>query len=162
MYKVKNSINRANYGLVSRKDLVNLSNSHFISWCTDILESIGFRSIQLNTYKQDSNFQLRGYINEKLTYIKCAKLDYIDRTKNSLEDDDFLTVGRPDLQKLVGTMEHDNIMLGYVLTTGDFTDDAIEFANTMPDGYFLKIIDGCELTRLYRRNQKQYLASNLE
>jgi hypothetical protein len=154
-----NSRNRLTYGLASRKDLSRLSNSSFITWSVGILRDIGFSNIKIMSYKLSDSYQIKASINGTQAYIKFFKLQLKDTPSN---EDDFSTVGRPDLQKFVGTMELDNIKIGYVITNGNFSSDANEFAATMPDGYYIKVIDGCELTRLHRRNQKQYLISKLD
>lgn len=162
-YTKENNLNKLTYGLASRKDLVSIPNSNFIKWCASILESVGIYNIEIITNNLNDNYQAQGYINEKLSYIKFVKLEKKNLKNNPNDDEDeFWTVGRPDLQKLVGTMEQDNVKVGYIITNGNFTNEAIEYAQSMPPNYYLKIIDGCELTRMHRMNQNQYLSGNLD
>jgi Restriction endonuclease len=159
-YIAKNNLNKLKYGLVSRKDLAQVTNASFIRLCTPIIESIGIYDINIINSNFANNYQAQGYINNKACYIKFVKLDHDDAIDG--DEDSFCMVGRPELQKFVGTMEHDNIKIGYVITNGNFSCDAIDYAKSMPNNYYIKTIDGCELTRIHRRNQKQYLTANLD
>lgn len=158
--EIKNTFNKLNYGIVSRKDLISLSDFNFIQWSIPILENLGLHNIDLINYKLSYNFQVKGYINGKLSYIKFVKLK--QDSSNPNDEDAFFTVGRPDLQKFVGTMERDNVKIGYVLTNGNFSSEANDYAKTMPSNYCLKLIDGCELTRIHRRTQNQYLTAYVD
>lgn len=160
-FKSDNLRNKLTLGLASRKDLTELTGSGFILWCTDILANIGFSNIQIVSRDIGEIYQIIAYINGQRAYIKCVKLRH-NPDFDEKEEDEFLTVGRPDLQKLVGAMEKDQIKICYVLTNGDFSSEARDFAATMPLPYSLKIIDGCELTRLHRLNQEQYLTAKLD
>ncbi|WP_163195180.1 restriction endonuclease [Clostridium thermarum] len=157
--ELTNSRNKLNYGLASRKDLSSLSNASFITWSLSILVELGFSNLQVMSYKLSDSYQIKASINGSDAYIKFIKLNLKD---TPIDEDDYPTVGRPEVQEFLGTMERDNIKIGYVITNGNFSGDASEFAVTMPTGYYLKLIDGCELTRLHRRNQKQYLVANLD
>lgn len=157
--ELTNTKNKLNYGLASRKDLSSLSNTSFITWSLGILIELGFSNLQIMSYKLSDGYQIKALINGSAAYIKFIKLKPKDIPT---DEDDYPTVGRPDLQEFVGTMEKDNIKIGYVITNGNFSSDAVEYASTMPGGYYLKLIDGCELTRLHRRNQKQYLVANID
>jgi hypothetical protein len=157
---VQNSINKIEYGLVSRRDLSDASNSRFVIWCTGILETLGFHNIQIITKNLENSYQFQGYINGRRSYIKCIKADH--SSSASKDEDDLSVVGKSELQEFIGTMEQDKVKLGYILTNGNFSKTAYEFAATMPTEYFIRLVDGCELTRLHRRNQKQYLTPNLD
>jgi hypothetical protein len=157
--ELTNRRNKLNYGLASRKELSSLSNASFITWSLGILTDIGFSKFQIMSYKLSDSYQIKASINGSAAYVKFIKLKPKDTPS---DEDDYPTVGRPDLQKFVGTMEQHNIKIGYVITNGNFSGEANEYAATMPNGYFLKVIDGCELTRLHRRNQKQYLVAQLD
>lgn len=158
-FQGNNTRNKILYGLASRKDLAKLSDASFIMWTINILKDIGFSSIKIMTYNLKESYQIKAIINGQAAYISCVKAK---QNEGSNDEDDFSSIGRPELQKFVGTLEYDKVKIGYVLTNGDFAATAVEFAETMPSGYFLKLIDGCELTRLHRRNQKQYLSANLD
>ncbi|WP_180375448.1 restriction endonuclease [Clostridium thermarum] len=157
--KLSNTRNKLNYGLASRRDLSSLSNASFITWSLGILTELGFSNLQVMSYKLSDSYQIKAFINGSDAYIKFIKLNPKD---TPLDEDDYPTVGRPEVQEFLGTLERDNIKIGYVITNGNFSDEASEFAATMPMGYYVKLVDGCELTRLHRRNQKQYLVANLD
>jgi hypothetical protein len=146
--------NRLNYALVSRKDLAKASDSQFVRWCFKLLEKDFFTSVDLVSTLIRKNVQICGYAGTKKVYIKCLKADLKSDSKH---EDDYETVGRPDIQKLVGTMEHDGVYEGWFVTNGDFTPEAVKYAHTLPEDYKINLIDGTELTRLSRILQKQYL-----
>lgn len=154
-----NSGNKLLYGLATRKDLVKLSGFSFILWCLNTLGEIGLSSMKIVSKKLSDDYQVKATVNGMPAYVKFVKLRLKD---NAVDEDDYLAIGRPELQKFVGSMEHDNVKIGYIITNGNFTDDAVKYTSTLPNQYYLRIIDGCELTRLHRRNQKQYLVANLD
>jgi len=145
--------NRLNFGVVSRKDLSKASDSHFINWCLRMLQQMNFSSVDLVSAALSDDIQICGYAGKKKLYIRCIKCQPIANSKNA---DDFEKVGRAELQKLVGAMEHDRVKYAWVLTNGDFTSDAIDYAKTLPSTYKLLLINGPSLTRNYRHYQAQY------
>jgi hypothetical protein len=157
--KNDNEMNKLSHGLVSRKDLSNVRGKVFIDWCTTFLENLDFKNIHIISTSCSDNVQILAYRNLKRVYVKCILCSQLD----SDDEDNFEKVGRPELQKLVGTMEHDNIKYGYIITNGDFSSDAQQYAETLPPKTIsLKLIDGCKLTRLHRQFQKQYVPVKLK
>jgi hypothetical protein len=146
--------NRLDYALVSRKDLAKASDSQFVRWCFKLLERNSFTSVDLVSTLIRKNVQICGYAGPKKVYVKCLKADLKSDSKH---EDDYENVGRPDIQKLVGTMEHDGVYEGWFITNGNFSSEAISYASTLPEDYKINLIDGAELTRLHRLSQRQYL-----
>jgi hypothetical protein len=158
-YYVINIENKLKYGLVSRKDLSTISNSYFIHWCICLLERMDFNNLEILSTNLNSNIHIEGYKNAVKVYIKCVKADNKDIQNN---DDSFNCIEKSDLQRFVGEMEHDHVQLGYIISNGDFTKDAENYALTLPPNYRLILIDGCTLTRLHRKNQSQYMETMIE
>lgn len=160
----KNLMNKIVYGLASRKDLADITTSEFIAWCIPILQYNNIGDIKIHSKNPNDALQLLGYKDSRRVYIKCINLQLLDDPKDkgntSAENrDDYKCIGSPQLRELVGLMEHDGAEFGYVITNGDFSPAAIEYARkliTNNVGISLELIDGCELTRLHRNCQRQY------
>lgn len=152
-------IDKISYGLVSRKDFCEMPDVIFIDWCIKILEKTGFKNIHILSKKSYDNVQLLAYKSFKKVYIKCS----LKGLSGTGSEDNFEKLERHELQKFVGSMEHDNINCGYCLTNGDFTKDAEEYAATLPSGTIsLKLLDGCTLTSLHRKTESKGFNTLLE
>lgn len=153
------TLSRVEQGLVSRKDLSVVPESIFSDWCLNLLENLGFKNLQFLDFCTGDYIQLLAYKNLKKFYVLCACKNQLD----SGGEDDFEKINLPEVQKLVGAMEHDNIKHGYFITTGDFAKDSREYAKTLPsEKPSLTLIDGCELTRLHRNIKYPGFKASLE
>lgn len=62
------------------------------------------------------------------------------------------SVGEPIVRDLFGTMRHENAQRAYLITTGGFTKQAVEWAVGKP----IVLYDGEALVKLIRRTQKRF------
>lgn len=139
------------HGYLSRKHLSDLSKDNFNDWCVNFLAQIGYKTPMRVTHssKLERNIFCKS---EKLeTYVVCNPLGLKDKPTT---EDDYHTVGRPDVQRLVGEMVHDSVQNGIIITTGDFTEDAREFVKSLPENLKIRLIDGIELSSLYRSKSR--------
>lgn len=133
-----------NYGLVSKGTLCELKYRLFVLWCSKLLERNGYEKIEI--IKTPALYG-RDIVCEKDSekyYVLCLKMGL-----RSTKYDDFETVGRPDLQRFVGEMVQNGINRGIVLTTGYFTQPALEYAEKLPPPLRLEIVNGDKLSMLH-------------
>ena len=132
------------YGLTSRYFLSQLTPKEFEEFCSYYLVKSNYANIDVisesfhggvNLVCSDSNFTK--------TYVSSIKSD----TKENNKDDSYSSTGRPALQKFVGAMAHDKINNGIVITNGDFTKEAIDYVNKLPENYNIKLLGGVNLSK---------------
>ncbi|MFU0824666.1 restriction endonuclease [Clostridium sp.] len=162
--KIKNRFKQemAVYGLISRYFLSNLSQNEFEEYCSYLLNNIGYSNIMPISEDFTGGLSLvcNKSSNSKI-YVSCVKSPY----KENNTDDNYAIVGRPELQKFIGIMVHDKVKKGIVITTGDFSDYAIEYVNHLPLEYDIKLINGIELSKISweirQKNIKNLSLANL-
>lgn len=141
------------YGFVSRKNLSKLNQNEFTKWCCKIVGNLGYNSIEITT----NEYTERNLIckdKSGLIYVKCTPLKLKDTEndkKVGIDEDNYETLGRPDIQKLVGEMVHDKVNNAVVITNGDFSNEVLEYIGTLPSKYSIKLINGIELTKQFRK-----------
>lgn len=146
------------YAFLSRKHLVQLSTENFEDWCCDFLNRSGYSNVTITSAWDDNKFKTITCINNgKKVYVWCKLTNEIKET-----EDDYGTLGRPELQQFVGTMEHDNIAEGIVITTGDFSDEALEYAKKLPKRLSIDLYDGIALTKAHRNLREKEVSLLLQ
>jgi hypothetical protein len=121
----------------------------FLYWCGQFLSDEGFTDIEYTCNKEDKCNDILCYKDREPVYVQCRLLGNIIKD-SAVQEDHWESMGRPDLQKFVGTMIHDDIHQGIVLTTGDFTGEAMAYAGSLPERIAVDLIDGKELTKKVR------------
>ena len=156
--KITNLYNKISNGLVSVKDLGAVSEDYFAQWCMELLKKLNFKNIQLLSTDQEKNVQVLAFKKYKKVYIRWLILD----SKAIDSEDKSEIICKEEIQRFVGTMEHDNIKFGYFITNSYFSKDGREYAASLPgDIIDLKLINGSELTRIHRQFQKFAYRVNL-
>ena len=134
----------------------------FIEWCKRYLKKIGFiysGVLTRETFIPDEEkvtkitgnvaiLSLTEINSNKKVYAKCVLLR--PNILAALEDI-WPKLGRPEVQKFVGLMAGDHINTGIILTTGDFSEYAKEYASTLASPYSLQLIEGKDLASLHRQ-----------
>lgn len=142
------------YAFLSRKHLVGLSISYFQDWCVCFLKRLGYSNFKIVPVCKNENYKDIICLKEnKTTYVSCILTKEIDE-----KQDDYFIVGRPELQKFIGTMEHDNIFDGILITTGDFSSDALAYVDSLPEKFSIKLFDGITLTQTHRTLREKEVA----
>jgi hypothetical protein len=145
------------------EDNNSLHLDEFVDWCDRYLEHQGYTRqniISRKNYKPESkDSDVKGNIadmiyldnsNNTSVYVQCILLKQSDNI-SAANEDNWPKVGRPDMQKAVGSMAKEDIYKGIIITTGDITDEALEYANTLPKLYLLEILQGHKLAELHRK-----------
>jgi hypothetical protein len=149
------------YGFLSRYYLSSqLTQYKFEEWCIYILESMGYKNLTNVSEFIEGGVNLVAPDKNKTTYIS-TRLYGLDSDNKKNLNDKYCTIGRPELQKFVGALVHDNIMDGIIITTGDFTDEAINYVKSLPSKYSMVLIDGITLTKYLRKLRKKEISIRL-
>lgn len=136
---------RLKYGLASRHFLSNkLSDREFESCCAYFLINDGYSNIThvSEDFKGGLSLICNEHDDSKI-YVSCIKSSHKENNLN----DDYDTVGRPELQKLIGIMIHDKVYKAIVITTGNFSSDAKKYVEQLSSEYNIQLIDGISLSR---------------
>lgn len=155
--------------LVSKRDMITVSDSDFEMWCANFIKRMGYRKLKITSERRNGKKDIvcskdnekvyiicrrncvQGFFDEEsdsdsaYSPVKKKKANY-DLSDINLDDDSsFGKIGRPFIQEFVGLMHHDNIKKGLILTTGYFSKEAIDYVSTLPEDYKIELIDGDNL-----------------
>jgi hypothetical protein len=149
------------YGFLSRYYLSShLTQYKFEEWCIYILESMGYKNLTNVSELIEGGVNIIAPDKNRTTYIS-TRLYGLDSDNKKNLNDKYYKIGRPELQKFVGALVHDNITDGILITTGDFTDEAINYVKSLPDKYSIVLIDGIALTKYLRKLRKKEISARL-
>lgn len=136
-----------NNAVLSIKDLIRLYGSKptdFEYYCANIFKSIGFEAV-VTPPTNDGGYDIKLLKNNNIFALVECKL--FDKTK----------VGRPLIQKLVGASVTEKANNLIFVTTSDFSNEAIEYANAT----HVQLINGENLIKLservYKNNENKAL-----
>jgi restriction system protein len=104
-----------------------------------IYAQLGY-STELTSKTNDEGKDIILRKNNEVIYVECKR--FSENTK----------VSRPILQKLYGVMVADGVKKGIIVTTSDFTKEAIDFSKKM--GESIELVDSQKLLSLCRANLK--------
>ena len=121
-------------------DLLKMSPTQFEHLCRLLFQKQGYK-VLVTRPTNDKGIDLVGSNNDLRIVAQCKRY-----SKHS--------VGRPDLQQFYGTFEDERADHGYFLTTGSFSQPAVDFARRKP----ITLVDGRELARWINR----YASGHLE
>ncbi len=142
--------------LTSRFYLSQLYDYEFIDYCKYFLENMGFKNIKyISSYStKEVIFNCQSITGE--TFYISAYQSFLNDDRGENISDIYTKIGRPYFQQLLGNMIHDGIKNGMIITNGDFTESALQFSHNLPSDYYIKPIDGINLSKhswnLYYRN----------
>jgi restriction endonuclease Mrr len=149
------------YGFLSRYYLSgHLTQYKFEEWCVYVLENMGYKNLTNVSELIEGGVSIIAPDKNKTTYISTRLYGLEFDSKKNINDK-YFKIGRPELQKFVGALVHDNITNGILITTGDFTDEAINYVNSLPPKYSIVLIDGITLTKYLRKLRKKEISIRL-
>lgn len=140
----KKELKKLQYGITSRQDLFYLDKNIRNNLFENLLSYFGYDSITLGGTKGLNDVTYTGSLGPDPLYVL---LNIIDLSDNINEEGKTPKVGRPEVQQFLGTMTHDEIKKGVIITNGAFTNEALTFVVNLPDTYEIKLIDGINLTK---------------
>jgi hypothetical protein len=149
------------YGFLSRYYLSSqLTQYKFEEWCSYILESMGYKNLTNVSELIEGGVNIIAPDKNKTTYIS-TRLYGLDSDNKKNISDKYCKIGKTEIQKFVGALVHDNITDGILITTGDFTDEAINYVNSLPPKYTIVLIDGITLSKYLRKLRKKEISIRL-
>lgn len=142
------------FGINSRRDLYNLTDSEFEEWCGRLLRRLGYKNVYVTQRVADGGKDITCEKDGEKYYVECKKFmykelkDYLEKNGGKKIPSSQL-VGREIMQKLIGAMIADRVDNGIVITTSEFSSSAIEYVNKLPNSFSIEMIDGKKLYELY-------------
>lgn len=135
-----------------------LKPTRFEQWCKYFLKNLGYENFLFISEHYEGSVNLQTVNNNITTYVSTRLYGLSEGYKNI--NDNYATIGRPEVQKFVGALVHDRIKNGIIITTGDFTSEAIEYIKSLPPEYYVRLIDGITLTKNLRQIRKKEITLN--
>lgn len=140
----KKELKKLQYGITSRQDLFYLDKNIRNNLFENLLSYLGYDSIVLGSTKDLNDINYIGKLGSETLYVL---INIVDLSENINEEEKLPKLGRPEVQKFLGTMVHGEIKKGVIITNGAFTSEALIFVSNLPDTYEIKLIDGINLTK---------------
>lgn len=134
------------YGILSMQDLYEYGLSKFLSLCKIYLDDLGFYNIE-EAYVDFNNVDYICTENSKKVYVGCV-LEDLSKAHN--KDEEIYSVGRPDVQRFLGQMVHDEVTRGVIITNGSISRESIEFVKELDKERKILLVDGYVLTKRLR------------
>lgn len=135
-------IDRLRHGIILVNDLHdNLTPNEFEHWCGEFIEKEGFLDVYVTAKGPDGGKDIICRKGNDKYYIECKRYVYSDNAKFKVDDN--------IVRKLIGAMAGDNITNGIIITSGVFTDEAINYMKTLPSRYKFQFYDGQDLVKEY-------------
>lgn len=128
-------------GKVLLQDLHHLTPREFELWCGDFIKKLGYTDIVHSPSSADGGKDIICRKFGDTTYIECKRFG------SSLGAP--YKVDEQICKKLVGSMVHDGIKKGMIITTGIIDSAAIEYIKTLPQEYEIELLDGNDILRQY-------------
>lgn len=147
------------YGLVSRSYLSKLNSTDFDKWCLELLENLGYEDVTFVSNSYSVERSLVCSKENKKYYVICSLLSLKDKNK---DPDDFEAIDEVKVQRFLGELAHDKVKNSIIITNGNFSKNAIDYAQSLSENYNIRLIDGIELTNLFRSMRKNNLRSSFE
>jgi len=120
----------------------------FELYCSRLLPLMGFENIEVTPLVADGGKDIIATKNDEKYYIECKLWDW--NIENHYVD-------RPVVQKLVGAMVKDRVKKGMIITTTNFSNGAIEYANGLPEDIQVQLYDGDKLVFLLEELREQWV-----
>ncbi|WP_125153800.1 hypothetical protein [Clostridium rectalis] len=140
------------YGLLSWKKLSELDIDKFDDWCCEFLININCKSVSTIYKSYENNLIIISCIKNHEPYHVLCKLS--QNKSDSFEKFDTLSLN--EAYMFVGDMLENNITKGLILSTGEYTNEILQYINLISDKYLIDLLDGVTLTNEHRkiRNKK--------
>lgn len=144
-------------GLLSIKDFQKDNYETFIKIIKIYLDILGFKNISPLNSDNNKLTNFKCISNTDSILVSCAQNSLYG--KETKDEDDWETTGRPEIQSFLARMYINDCKKGIFITNSYFSDLAIEFVdnfNNKNQDVEIKLINGYELTKSIR-NHKYYI-----
>lgn len=144
-------------GLLSIKDFQKDNYETFIKIIKIYLDILGLKNISPLNSDNNKLTDFKCISNTDSILVSCAQNSLYG--KESKDEDDWETTGRPEIQSFLARMYINDCKKGIFITNSYFSDLAIEFVdnfNNKNQDVEIKLINGYELTKSIR-NHKYYI-----
>lgn len=144
-------MNRFNKDQLNVEDIYGLTPREFEMWSGDFLKKLGYKDIKYTELGPDGGKDIICKKFDEVVYVECK------RYSNSKYATWLIT--EAIVKKLLGAMVHDDIKQGVIITTGNVTDEAIEFARTLDNTVSIRIINWQQIVETYNLGKPEFNSS---
>jgi restriction endonuclease Mrr len=137
----RKNLNRWKNGKVLLQDLHHLTPREFELWCGDFIKKLGYTDIVHSPSGADGGKDIVCKKFGDTTYIECKRFGHGLGAPYKVDEQ--------ICKKLIGSMVHDEVKKGMIITTGTIDNSAVEYMNTLPKGYEIELLDGNDILRQY-------------
>lgn len=135
---------------LSRKTLSTVPYGVFLNWCYIHLINEHYNDLNIiDRTGGSTNPSIQCYIEDNPCYVWV-----IQKKLNNpiVSEDDFDKVSLPEMQEIYGHIILNHITNALIITTGDFSEEALEFSSSIPD-CSISFLDGCTFTHKFMLSQ---------
>ncbi|MEW5785041.1 MAG: restriction endonuclease [Bacillota bacterium] len=140
--------------IITKQELFKLESPERVTrWISRLLAMLGYTDIHRNLLHEDDGYDFTCTEKGQKTYVVCSFIK-----AGGFEE----PLNRTDVQKLVGAMVGDRIKKGMIITTGELTDEARRYIETLPVSFKITVLDGEKLMQKLQDLRKAKLKPLLE
>jgi hypothetical protein len=136
-----NNLRRWKRGYIVLEDIYNLTPKEFEFWCGEFISRLGYTKIIYSPNKDEDTISLICRLYNEKVYVVCKKFLYTPATTSVINED--------ICKKLIGSMLHDGVKRGIIITSGIIADSAIKYINSLPKFYKFELLDGADIINQY-------------
>lgn len=136
--------------LLSRKTLSTVPYGIFLNWCYIHLINEDYTDLNIiDRTGGSTNPSICCSIGGEPCYVWVIQKKLNNPAKN---EDDFDKVSLSEMQEIYGHIILKNITSAMIITTGDFSEEALEFSSSIPN-CSISFLDGCTFTHKFMLSQ---------
>jgi HJR/Mrr/RecB family endonuclease len=141
--KTGDNLERWKMGIINLDDIHSLTPREFEYWCGEFISTLGYSNIKQTAIGPDGGKDITCKFNKVATYVECKRYRY-DTSADYKVDEQIC-------KKLVGSMVHDRVTHGLIITSGLILGTCTEYVKSLPKEFEINLIDGNKLVELYIR-----------
>ena len=136
--------------LLSRKSLSTVPYGVFLNWCYIHLINENYTNLNIiDRTGGSTNPSIYGSVEGKPCYVWVIQKKI---NNPAISEDDFDKVSLSEMQEIYGHIILKNITNSLIITTGDFSEEALEFSSSIPN-CSISFLDGCTFTHKFMLSQ---------
>lgn len=119
------------HGFISAEDLNDINADKFLDLSKSVVTGLGYKF--LKEYSSDRECHQR-FIYEKNASVGLIKLIYANERNERVID-------KEDIKTEVGFMSSQNLKEGIIITSGEFSDEAVEYIRSLSNRFKISLVD---------------------
>jgi hypothetical protein len=137
----KRNLIRWKKGIINLEDIKALTPREFQYWCGEFISRLGYSSIKQLSENEEDGKDIVCQLGPKPVYVKCERHIHNKGVIDKIDLD--------ICKKLVGSMTHDGVTIGIIITSGIILEECQKYIESLPTKYRIDLIDGETIIKLY-------------